>query len=224
MTGKQGSSPESIVREIKRQTRRKFTAEEKIRIVLEGLRGEAGITDLCRKEGIHPTMYDKWSKTFLEAGKRQLNGDTIRMVEESSLGVKRSLREMDVPRSSFYEWYGRYVACFISHELKKYLETHEIRHVRMKVISSDDPGEDRTLPPVDEEPDPFGQLLCTRRVDRKDPGVGGILQSPAVSRGHRQRDPRGQVLRKGPRDPEKEGKGPPGDHEDEEGVEPDGDA
>jgi len=52
MTGKQGSSPESIVREIKRQTRRKFTAEEKIRIVLEGLRGEAGITDLCRKDGI----------------------------------------------------------------------------------------------------------------------------------------------------------------------------
>ena len=52
MTGKQGNSPESIVREIKRQTRRKFTAEEKIRIVLEGLRGEAGITDLCRKEGI----------------------------------------------------------------------------------------------------------------------------------------------------------------------------
>jgi len=56
MTGKQGSSPESIVREIRRQTRRKFTAEEKIRIVLEGLRGAAGITDLCRKEGIHPTM------------------------------------------------------------------------------------------------------------------------------------------------------------------------
>jgi transposase len=78
MTGRQGSSPESIVREIKRQTRRKFTAEEKIRIVLEGLRGEAGITDLCRKEGIHPTMYYKWSKAFLEAGKRQLNGDTIR--------------------------------------------------------------------------------------------------------------------------------------------------
>ena len=78
MTEKKGASPEAIVREIKRQTRRKFTAEEKIRIVLEGLRGEAGITDLCRKEGIHPTMYYEWSKAFLEAGKRQLNGDTIR--------------------------------------------------------------------------------------------------------------------------------------------------
>jgi len=78
MTEKKASSPESIVREIKRQTRRKFTAEEKIRVVLEGLRGETSITDLCRKEGIHPTMYYKWSKGFLEAGKRQLNGDTIR--------------------------------------------------------------------------------------------------------------------------------------------------
>jgi len=93
MTGKQGSSPESIVREIKRQTRRKFTAEEKIRIVLEGLRGEAGITDLCRKEGIHPTMYYKWSKAFLEAGKRQLNGDTIR--EAGSDEVKELRAEND---------------------------------------------------------------------------------------------------------------------------------
>jgi len=93
MTGKQGTSPESIVREIKRQTRRKFTAEEKIRIVLEGLRGEAGITDLCRKEGIHPTMYYKWSKAFLEAGKRQLNGDTIR--EAGSDEVKELRTEND---------------------------------------------------------------------------------------------------------------------------------
>jgi transposase len=93
MTGKQGSSAESIVREIKRQTRRKFTAEEKIRIVLEGLRGEAGITDLCRKEGIHPTMCYKWSKAFLEAGKRQLNGDTIR--EAGSDEVKELRMEND---------------------------------------------------------------------------------------------------------------------------------
>ena len=93
MTGKKGNSPESIIREIKRQTRRKFTAEEKIRIVLEGLQGEAGITDLCRKEGIHPTMYYKWSKAFLEAGKRQLNGDTIR--EAGSDEVKELRLEND---------------------------------------------------------------------------------------------------------------------------------
>jgi transposase len=78
MTEKKGAAPEAIIRDIKRKTRQKFTAEEKIRIVLEGMRGEASILDLCRKEGIHPTMYDKWSKAFLEAGKRQLNGDTIR--------------------------------------------------------------------------------------------------------------------------------------------------
>jgi transposase len=95
MTTKKKSkvSPESIVREIKRKTRRKFTAEEKIRIVLEGLRGEESIADLCRKGGIHPTMYYKWSKAFLEAGKRQLNGDTIR--EASSNEVKEIRDEND---------------------------------------------------------------------------------------------------------------------------------
>ena len=90
---KSKTSPEKIVREIKRKTRRKFTAEEKIRIVLEGLRGEESITDLCRKEGIHPTMYYKWSKSFLESGKRQLNGDTIR--EASSNEVKELRDEND---------------------------------------------------------------------------------------------------------------------------------
>jgi transposase len=90
---KSKTSPESIVREIKRKTRRKFTAEEKIRIVLQGLRGEESITDLCRKEGIHPTMYYKWSKSFLESGKRQLNGDTIR--EASSNEVKELRDEND---------------------------------------------------------------------------------------------------------------------------------
>ena len=94
MSVKTKSSPESIVREIKRKTRRKFTAEEKIRIVLEGLRGEESITDLCRREGIHPTMYYKWSKSFLEAGKRQLNGDTIR--EASSNEVKELREENDL--------------------------------------------------------------------------------------------------------------------------------
>ena len=78
MSTKKKPSPDSIVREIKRKTRRKYSAEEKIRIVLEGLRGEQSITDLCRKEGIHPGIYYKWSKSFLEAGKRQLTGDTIR--------------------------------------------------------------------------------------------------------------------------------------------------
>jgi transposase len=78
MRARTQSSPESVVREIKRNTRRKITAEEKIRIVLEGLKGEESIAEICRREGIAPSMYYKWSKGFLEAGKRQLNGDTKR--------------------------------------------------------------------------------------------------------------------------------------------------
>jgi transposase len=78
MRPKTQRSPESVVREIKRNTRRRITAEEKIRIVLEGLKGEESIAEICRREGIAPSMYYKWSKGFLEAGKRQLNGDTKR--------------------------------------------------------------------------------------------------------------------------------------------------
>ena len=69
---------EKTVREIRRKTRKKYSAEEKIRIVLEGLRGESTISELCRREGIHPNMYYKWSKEFLEAGKQRLAGDTKR--------------------------------------------------------------------------------------------------------------------------------------------------
>src|SRR3954463_16306483 len=69
---------ERIVQDIRRATRRHFSAEEKIRVVLEGLRGEASIAELCRKEGIAQSMYYGWSKEFLEAGKRRLAGDTAR--------------------------------------------------------------------------------------------------------------------------------------------------
>ena len=65
-------SAEEVVRDIRRQTRKKYSAEEKIRIVLEGLRGEDSIAELCRREGIAPNMYYKWSKEFLEAGKARL--------------------------------------------------------------------------------------------------------------------------------------------------------
>ena len=78
MGPKAKQDPESLVKEIKRNTRRNFNSEEKIRIILEGLRGEDSIANICRKEGIAPSIYYKWSKAFLEAGKRQLNGDTIR--------------------------------------------------------------------------------------------------------------------------------------------------
>jgi transposase len=84
MTGK-GTTPEAVVREIKRKTRKRYNAEEKIRIVLEGLKGEASIAEICRREGIYPNVYYKWSKDFLEAGKRRLQGDTEREANTSDV-------------------------------------------------------------------------------------------------------------------------------------------
>lgn len=72
------ASAEAVVKDIRRQTRRHFSAEDKIRIVLEGLRGEESIAELCRREGIAQSVYYSWSKEFLEAGKRRLAGDTAR--------------------------------------------------------------------------------------------------------------------------------------------------
>ena len=69
---------EQVVKDIRRQTRRHFSAEDKIRIVLDGLRGEDSIAKLCRKEGIAQSLYYTWSKEFMEAGKRRLAGDTTR--------------------------------------------------------------------------------------------------------------------------------------------------
>jgi transposase len=72
----QKKSMEATVRSIRQATLKKYTAEEKVRIVLKGLRGESTIAELCRKEGIQPNLYYKWSKEFLEAGKQRLIGDT----------------------------------------------------------------------------------------------------------------------------------------------------
>jgi len=84
-------SAEKAVREIRRATRRQYSAEEKIRIVLEGLRGEDSIAKLGRKEGINQNLYYRWSKEFLEAGKKRLAGDTAR--EANSDEVKGLRRE-----------------------------------------------------------------------------------------------------------------------------------
>jgi transposase len=87
------SNSEKVVREIKRRTRRHHAAEEKIRIVLEGLKGEQSIAELCRKEGIQPTQYYAWSKEFLEAGKRRLAGDTAREATSSEVVELRKENE-----------------------------------------------------------------------------------------------------------------------------------
>jgi len=86
-------SAEAGVRDIRRQTRKKYSAEEKIRIVLEGLRGEDSIAELCRREGIAPNMYYKWSKEFLEAGKARLTGDTKREATSSEVDGLRQENE-----------------------------------------------------------------------------------------------------------------------------------
>ena len=90
MVVKKKRSADEVVREIKRKTRRKFTSEEKIRIVLEGLRGEESIATICRREGINPNLYYRWSKSFLEAGKKRLSGDTQR---EATSGEVIDLRK-----------------------------------------------------------------------------------------------------------------------------------
>jgi len=82
----QPGNAEKTVRDIRRATRKHYSAEEKIRIVVEGLRGEDSIAELCRREGINQNLYYRWSKEFLEAGKKRLAGDTAR--EASSDEVK----------------------------------------------------------------------------------------------------------------------------------------
>ncbi len=79
-----------MLRDIKRKTRRKFSSEEKIRIVLDGLRGEESIAALCRREGIAQNLYYRWSKDFLEAGKKRLSGDTMREANTSEVHELKS--------------------------------------------------------------------------------------------------------------------------------------
>ena len=97
MRQKHGSngSADKHVKEIKRKTRRKYSAEEKIRIVLEGLRGEYSIAELCRREGIAQGLYYTWSKDFMEAGKKRLSGDTARQATTSEVtDLKHEMRDL----------------------------------------------------------------------------------------------------------------------------------
>ena len=84
-SGTRASSSERLVKNIRRVTRKQYSSEEKIRIVLDGLRGEFSIAGLCRREGIAESLYYSWSKEFLEAGKRRLAGDTARAATSSEV-------------------------------------------------------------------------------------------------------------------------------------------
>jgi len=94
-SGNRESPSERIVRNIRRATRKQYSAEEKIRIVLDGLRGEHSIAELCRREGIAESLYYNWSKEFLEAGKRRLAGDTARAATSSEVKeLRRQAQEL----------------------------------------------------------------------------------------------------------------------------------
>jgi len=73
-----GETARELIRQAKRASRRKFPAEEKIRILWEGIHAEVSVAELCRREGIHPTVYSQWLKDFMEAGKARMRGDTLR--------------------------------------------------------------------------------------------------------------------------------------------------
>jgi len=90
---KKKSSAEGTVRNIRRRTRKKYNTEDKIRIIVEGLRGEMTVAELCRREGVSQSLYYKWSKEFLEAGKSRLAGNTKR--EAGSSEVQEMREELD---------------------------------------------------------------------------------------------------------------------------------
>ena len=98
-SGPEKQPAEDAIRDIRRATRRHFSAEEKIRVVLEGLRGEESIAELCRREGIASSMYYGWSKEFLEAGKRRLAGDTARAATSDEVKDLRREAQAMKPRS-----------------------------------------------------------------------------------------------------------------------------
>ena len=96
MKPKHSKAPaQAVVKDIRRATRKQYSAEEKIRIVLEGLRGEDSIAELCRREGIAQGVYYKWSKDFMEAGKRRLAGDTARAANSDEVrDLRREARDL----------------------------------------------------------------------------------------------------------------------------------
>ncbi len=96
MNAKHSKAPaQAVVKDIRRATRKQYSAEEKIRIVLEGLRGEDSIAELCRREGIAQGVYYKWSKDFMEAGKRRLAGDTARGANTDEVrDLRREARDL----------------------------------------------------------------------------------------------------------------------------------
>ena len=112
----------SLISELKRKTRRNYSSEEKIRIIIEGMLGEITIAELCRKEGLSQGLYYKWSKDFMEAGKRRLNGDTMREANTSEVhelkGENGTLKKLVAELSYFIFYPIRLLINFIIRDLE----------------------------------------------------------------------------------------------------------
>ena len=97
------SNTEKAVKDVRHQTRRKHSTEEKIRTVLEGLRGEMSIAELCRREGINSNLHYRWSKDFVEAGKKRLAGDTVRKANTDEVsGLKQENKDLKQAVAELY--------------------------------------------------------------------------------------------------------------------------
>ena len=90
---------QSLIKDIKRKTNRTYSSEEKIRIVIEGMRGEESVTAICRKYGINDSLYYKWTKDFMEAGKKRLSGDTERNANTISKIILTRTGSLKKPKS-----------------------------------------------------------------------------------------------------------------------------
>ena len=173
---------EKVVKDIRRATRKQYSAEEKIRIVLEGLRGEDSIAELCRREGIAQNLYYRWSRDFLEAGKKRLAGDTARAATSDEVKDLRRLhhdesrgrhRHVEAGSAGFRVGSG-YGDASTSSAIGQRVELRLRRPGQMAraaghatypwcALSSDDAGENRALASNAQEPHPARDLLSARR-------------------------------------------------------------
>ena len=146
-TGTRKSLSEKLVKDIKRATRKQYSSEEKIRIVLDGLRGEDSIAELCRREGISQGIYYKWSKDFMEAGKKRLAGDTARAANTDEVkDLRREARDL------------KEVVAEQTLELRLLKKSMIPKPVWLEVLSCDNPIVDKGLDSI-----VYGDSADTRR-------------------------------------------------------------
>jgi len=100
-------SASSLISELKRKTRRNYNSEEKIRIIIDGIRGDTTVAELCRREGISQGIYYKWSKDFMDTGKRRLTGDTMREANTSEVKGLKDINRSTISSISLFSWFSQ---------------------------------------------------------------------------------------------------------------------